>query len=207
MKQARTLRTTIPLAVAALFFVTLALAAPEYVVVVNHSTKECIFMYAGDECQTCSPAEGWHILEGAFSLEDCPTGYSIVDDASVYRRCVPIESTFCCSTPHTGSDGDCSNVIINRTAEECAFVDVDACPRLPEGWEMHQTLCPFEYVWVSDIVCPSGDSGDSAEDDSSLMDNDWIKTNSANNILMGVLLAALVLISLGILVGRKWVRK
>jgi hypothetical protein len=207
MKQTNSLRTSLLLAVATLFIVTLTLAAPEYVIVVNHSTKECIHMYAGDECQNCSPVEGWQILEGAVSLEDCPADYSIVEDASLYRRCVPIETTGCCSTPHTGSNGDCRNVIINRTAEECAFVDVNACPRLSEGWEMHRTLCPFGYTWVTGIECLRGNSGDSAQDDSSLIENDLVEADFAGLALAGVILAVSVLAILGILVRRKRVQE
>lgn len=141
MKQIGFLKASVLLAVVAIFLVTFALAAPMYVIVVNHSTKECALMYGGDECERCSPQEGWQVLEGAFGLEDCPSGYSVLDDAPFRPLCSPLKSTFCCSTPHTGSSGNCSDVVVNRATERCGFVeDINACPRLPQGWEKHSTV-------------------------------------------------------------------
>lgn len=67
---------TILWAMVSLIPATHALDAREPAVVVNHRSKECAFLHTGDEWEICSPTEGWHVLEGAESLEDCPTGYS-----------------------------------------------------------------------------------------------------------------------------------
>ena len=171
MKPFGSWKAPVLLALATLFAVTLVSASPEYVVVVNHTTKECSSMYAGDECEICSPREGWQVLEGVFDLEGCPTGYAILDDRPFRPFCTPSKSTFCCTTPHTGSAGDCSDVIVNRATESCAFVeDINACPQLPEGWQAHKTLCPFEYEWVSGIECLSGEGGDPVGNDGASMD-------------------------------------
>lgn len=192
-----------------LFFTTFVAAEPRYIEVVNHSTKQCMFMYVGDECETCSLPKGWEILYYGIRdhhFEDCPSGYSrpetIGSGSIAPGACNPIKNTFCCSTPHTGArDGDCSDVVINHAAKRCAFVeDINDCPSLPKGWEKHGRLCPFGYKWVDEgIECLNAESSGVVENTSSSSRN--------NALIVGAILLALFLVVLVTLLGTRWKRR
>lgn len=191
-----------------LFVTTFVTAAPRYIEVVNHTTKQCMYMYAGDECENCSPPEGWEILSNGIRdhhFEDCPSGYSrpeTIGSGSIAPGiCVPIKDAFCCSTQHTGArDGDCSDVVINQTEKLCAFVeDIDNCPLLPAGWTKYVWLCPSGYEWVDEgIECLDAESSDVVENTSD---------SSGSAGLIGAILVALFLVVLVALLGTRWKRR
>jgi len=123
--------------------------------VVNHESKQCAEFVAGDECVSCSPPAGWEVLGNQWETE-CPAGYTQVEIVPV---CTPHKVTFCCTEGHSGAPGDCEDVVINESAEQCAFVeDIDACPALPGGWEKHGADCPY-YDWAEDIPCLEEEGG------------------------------------------------
>jgi hypothetical protein len=128
-----------------------AVAPMPPMVAVNHATKQCAEFFAGDECMDCSPPEGWEIL-GTEGESECPSGYALTEVPSV---CTAFKVEFCCTAGHSGAPGDCQDVVINRAAGQCAFVeDIDRCPRLPAGWENFGRECPPEYAeWVEAVVC------------------------------------------------------
>ena len=116
---------------------------------VNHENKQCAEFWGGDECVVCSLPEGWEILGRLWETE-CPADYTTVE---IKSTCRAGKITFCCSEGHSGAPGDCEDVVINKRAEQCAFVeDMGDCPALPHGWEMHGEDCPY-YDWAADVEC------------------------------------------------------
>lgn len=185
MKHSKAFIATVLWALASLLLSARALAPNPPAIVVNHGSKQCALLYTGDECETCSPAEGWQVLEGAWSLEDCPTGYSVVGEIPP-GRCEGLRHWDCCTEGHTGAAGACSDIFVNRRSKQCAFVeDFDACPQIPRGWEKNLGLCLRGYNWPDDIEC----------------------SNPTNLLLVGSILAALVLVILGVLLARRLVKK
>jgi hypothetical protein len=110
--------------------------------------------------------------------------------------CTAHKVTFCCTEGHSGALGDCEDVVINKAAEQCAFVeDIGACPSLPRGWEKHGEDCPY-YEWAENIEC-LGDEGGGAVEGGSLIDNYRMVVASvlcllACSVPLGVLLILLV---------------
>ena len=127
---------------------------------VNHETKECAEFWGGDECVRCSVPEGWEILGDTWEAE-CPADYAMVE---ITPECSSAKVPFCCTEGHSGLAGDCDDVVINRLARHCAFVeDIANCPALPLGWARHGEDCPY-YDWADDVECldtggPGGDGG------------------------------------------------
>ena len=121
---------------------------------VNHQTKECALLYRGSVCTTCVPPEGWvEYSKGPYG--PCPAGYVRVELKPV---CYSSKSSFCCTEGHSGAPGHCKDMVINRSTQQCAFVnDIDACVSLPKEWQRPKAgvLCPFkDHVWISgEIVC------------------------------------------------------
>jgi hypothetical protein len=116
---------------------------------VNHESKQCAEFWGGDECVVCSLPEGWESLGGLWEAE-CPTDYATVE---IKSTCWAAKITFCCSEGHSGAPGDCEDVVINKRAEQCAFVeDIGECPALPDGWGKHGEDCPY-YDWADDVEC------------------------------------------------------
>ncbi len=105
-------------------------AIPEYGV--NHATKECSLFYMGDECTACRMPQGWERL-GAGYKDLCPDGYKKVE---VSPQCFPSKSQFCCTKGHSGSQGNCKDLVINEKEKKCSFVDdIEKCVTLPKGWQ------------------------------------------------------------------------
>lgn len=131
--------------------------------VVNHETRQCGEFFVGDECMDCFPPAGWEVL-GVTSAVSCPEGYTDVGRIDSHRQ--PLKASFCCSEGHSGAPGDCEDLVINRRAKQCVFVeDIETC-RLPTGWtrrpENVQTtnwVCPASYEWIEALACESGPGG------------------------------------------------
>ena len=133
-----------------LCIVPIAFAAPTPPqIAVNHDTRECAEFICGDECAYCILPEGWEIL-GYSSDVECPSDYTMVEITPVWK---PRASARCCTPDHSGSGGDCADVAINETTEQCGFAGniIEKCGELPDGWEMHGKECP--HTWVSDVDC------------------------------------------------------
>jgi hypothetical protein len=159
---------------------------------VNHESKQCAEFFGGDECVSCSPPAGWEIL-GALWETECPAGYAQVE---IVPTCTPHKVTFCCTEGHSGAPGDCEDVVINKAAEQCAFVeDIGECPGLPKGWEKYGEDCPCSE-WAEDIECLV-DEGGGAVEGGSLVDNYGMVVASVLCVLgcsvpLGVLLILLL---------------
>ena len=116
---------------------------------VNHENEQCAEFWGGDECVTCSLPAGWEILGRLWEAE-CPADYTMVE---IRPTCRAGKIAFCCSEGHSGAPGDCEDVVINKRAEQCAFVeDIGECPALLQGWEKHGQDCPYQE-WAADVEC------------------------------------------------------
>jgi hypothetical protein len=132
--------------------------------VVNHETKECATIFGGDECMDCMPPEGWAVLGWSYQAE-CPEGYTFTQ---VEEICTPFKDEFCCTDGHSGAHGDCDDLVINETDQQCVFVeDINAC-NLPTGWEAKSAdgywACPRDFDWIENLECldePAPQQGDS----------------------------------------------
>jgi len=123
------------------------MAPPE--TIVNHQTKECSDFSGGDECTICRIPEGWVSL--GYGDIGCPEGYDMV---VAERECIPMRNSRCCSEGHSGSNGDCEDMVVNHLTSQCAFANESACAT-PEGWVKASDsggsgLCPEGYAWVDD---------------------------------------------------------
>ncbi len=66
------------------------------------------------------------------------------------------KSSFCCTVNHSGSMGDCEDVVINNIDKKCAFVeDINKCEKLPVNWQQAEEIefwgkvCPsLDYEWA-----------------------------------------------------------
>ena len=131
----------------------------------NHETKECGMMPGGDECANCYPTGGWVLLGDGFDVE-CPAGYA---SAEPEYACDHFKVAHCCTEGHSGSSGDCTDLIISHRHDKCAFVDeIEGCKpprewtRQPNGKRAQDWLCPANYEWVDDLDCAGEESDDSA---------------------------------------------
>lgn len=118
--------------------------------IVNNDSMQCARFLPGDECMDCTPPEGWDIL-GPYT--SCPEGYTLV---TVNGICKGIEREHCCTEKHTGASGDCTNLIKNDLAKECAFVanasngtGIDGWQRMPENATSSSWVCPLDYTWTT----------------------------------------------------------
>ena len=129
-----------------------ALAAPMPPrLVVNHETKQCATILPGDECGDAILPEGWEYSDG-----ECPQGYAEVELRLEWAH---FKTSFCCTEGHSGSSGDCEDLVIRSFKRECAFVeDIHNCSRLPFGWKSAEGLCPAEFTWIGDVACTSQDN-------------------------------------------------
>jgi hypothetical protein len=129
------------------------MAPPENIV--NHATKECSLFYPGDECTACRMPQGWQSL-GVSYKDICPAGYKKVE---VKPECFRQKNAFCCTKGHSGSPGDCEDLVINEAKKKCAFLeDIQRCASIPDGWRRPagEMVCPFRtYEWLNDrLACP-----------------------------------------------------
>jgi len=125
--------------------------------IVNDTTKECSSFFAGDECLDCTPPAGWERLEAG---ADCPEGFEAVDVEGI---CHELQTDLCCTEGHSGAPGDCTRLVKNDAAKECAFVNSLSCS-LPKGWLLrpenasgYEWLCPGKYSWTT-VSCTAIDN-------------------------------------------------
>jgi len=122
---------------------------------VNHTTRQCFERWLGDDCHWCEPPVGWDVL-GEAHANPCPAGYTMLNDLEL--TCVEYENQFCCTS--ASHRGDCSNLVVSRSKQMCAFVpDAGTCV-LPEGWQnqagadpLVDWSCPTTYAWVTSVAC------------------------------------------------------
>jgi hypothetical protein len=149
---------------------TAAAAPAPPLTAVNEETKECGMMPGGDECANCYPTNGWTLLGNGVDVE-CPTGY--VSGEPEYA-CEHFKARHCCTESHSGSAGDCEDLIISHRYDQCAFVDdIDGCkpPRewtqRPNGRKAEVWLCPADYEWIDDLACAGEEAAASATPEAS----------------------------------------
>ncbi len=140
---------------------------------VNHQTKECASFISGDECSTCSLPVGY------IEAENCPAGYTNNTSTTRYDLiCTAKKGGFCCSESHSGSSGDCEDVVVNNKTKECGLVeDIYACESLQTGWERapqhvwNERYCPSTYKWKKDFSCQTGSNNTGSNNTGSNDDN------------------------------------
>lgn len=132
-------------------FKTLVLAAPMAPrPVVNHQTRQCAIITPGDECGGVILPAGWEYLDKSAGVE-CPAGYATVELKVEWTH---FKAAHCCTKGHSGTSGDCQDVVIQHSKQRCAFVeDIQACVALPQGWETWGKNCPSDFKWVDQVDC------------------------------------------------------
>jgi hypothetical protein len=143
-------------AVLLLITISVAYAAPMPLrIVVNHQTRQCAHVTTGDECGDVILPPDWEYLDPSLG-EKCPDNYTFID---LWPEWTHFKAPFCCSEGHSGSSGDCQDVITQQTKRQCAFVeDIQKCSSLPEGWKTWGQNCPAGFEWTSDMVCSGSES-------------------------------------------------
>ncbi len=141
----------IPSLLSLLLIYTLAIAAPmPPSPVVNHQTRQCAVITPGDECGDVILPPGWEYLDEA-SGEVCPEGYTTIELRPDWAH---FKVPHCCMEGHSGTSGDCEDVVIDQSSQRCAFVeDIQNCQGLPDGWEAWGENCPTKFEWVDDVIC------------------------------------------------------
>jgi hypothetical protein len=123
--------------------------------VVNHKTHQCAQITPGDECGDVILPPDWEYLDPSLG-EKCPDNYTLVD---IQLKWMQFKSQMCCSEGHSGSRGNCKDVVTEPTKRQCAFVeDIQKCPVLPEGWQAWGQNCPVDFYWTKDVVCTGKES-------------------------------------------------
>jgi len=126
------------------------------VLVVNHGTGQCAEVIQGDDCHWCEPLEGWEVV-GYSSDAECPDGYEELGFQGMTGDCRAYKSQFCCSDG--AHHGDCEDLVINESEQQCAFVEEIRGCTLPLGWVSADDTtrwfgrCPLGNRWVADITC------------------------------------------------------
>ncbi len=122
---------------------------------VNHKTHQCAQITPGDECGDVIVPQDWEFLV-ASSDNKCPDNYTQIDLKLEWKH---FKSQFCCSEGHSGSAGDCEDVVTQQSSRQCAFVeDLQQCASLPEGWKALGQNCPVDFSWTDNIACTSKES-------------------------------------------------
>jgi hypothetical protein len=123
--------------------------------VVNHKTHQCAQITPGDECGDVVLPLDWEYLDPSQG-EKCPDGYQMVELRPAWSH---FKVQHCCMEGHSGSSGDCQDVIIDQDERQCAFVDdLRQCTSLPEGWQIWSQNCPAGFSWSDDFACVIGAS-------------------------------------------------
>jgi hypothetical protein len=137
-----------------LLFYALANAAPMPArPVVNHQTRQCAVIVTGDECGDVILPTGWEYLNEAAG-EKCPDGYTTID---LHPDWAHFKVAHCCTEGHSGSSGDCQDVVIHQSNQQCAFVeDIQNCTVLPGGWNAWGKNCPTNFEWIDEVLCSGG---------------------------------------------------
>lgn len=119
---------------------------------VNPETKECSEFILGDECTSCVMPEGWEEIDEF----ECPDGFT---EVPVEPICTSVKNSFCCTAGHSGSQGNCEDLVVNEVEQKCAFVeDINQCNELPDNWEVAQEreflgkICPYDYTWLEEYI-------------------------------------------------------
>jgi len=171
-------------------------ALPRYGI--NEQTKECSEFFMGDECRSCTMPNGWEMIDEF----QCPESYKQIQADSL---CTPNKNTFCCTVQHSGSKGDCEDVVVNEIEQKCAFVeDINKCEKLPTDWNQAEEfdfwgkLCPsLEYEWLEETL----DCGtkiienDNIDNQNNIIDDKQQKSN----IPLIVVITVVIIILLAIL--------
>jgi hypothetical protein len=119
---------------------------------INHKTHQCAQITPGDECGDVLLPPDWEYLDTA-SGEKCPENYAIIDLRPEWAH---FKAQHCCSEGHSGSPGDCQDVVTQPNRRQCAFVeDIQTCSSLPKGWKAWGKNCPVGFKWTDEIVCTS----------------------------------------------------
>ena len=122
---------------------------------INHKTKQCAQITPGDECGDVLLPPDWEYLDASTGGK-CPDDYSVIE---LHPEWTHFKTSFCCSEGHSGSQGDCQDVIVQQTSRLCAFVDdIQKCPSLPEGWDAWGKNCPTDFKWQDAIACKNAES-------------------------------------------------
>ena len=122
--------------------------------VINHQSRECAEIVPGGECGDVVLPPGWEYLDPDKG-EQCPANYAFVELSPDW---IHFKVSFCCTAGHSGASGDCEDVVVHQSDQQCAFVDdVRECASLPDGWEASGEDCPAEFEWVADVVCTGSD--------------------------------------------------
>jgi hypothetical protein len=87
--------------------------------VINPQAQQCARVIPGDECGDIVLPAGWE-YQDASSGASCPAGYTEVELRPGWTH---FKAQFCCSEGHSGSPGDCQDVVIQPLARQCAFVE------------------------------------------------------------------------------------
>lgn len=101
------------------------------------------------------------------------------------------KSEFCCSIDHSGSRGDCEDLVINDVEHKCAFVeDINECEKLPINWkpaeetEVEGKICPLEYEWLDDSLnCEAKIIKNKNDDNQNIIINDKQQNPNINLII------------------------
>jgi hypothetical protein len=137
----------------------LATPTPPYVLV-NETTLKCYIAILGDECSMCDPPPGWKVLGVAqdTSVAGCPAGYTKIEQLAT--DCRVYKDRYCCTEYFSG---DCEDLVVNKVARTCAFVDdINNCI-LPPGWSKRPAditagrwrcpTAPDSYEWKDPLAC------------------------------------------------------
>ncbi len=131
--------------------ISVAYAAPmPRRILVNHKTHQCAQITPGDECGDIIMPPDWEYQDASLG-EKCPDNYALVDLHLEWKR---FKSDLCCSEGHSGSAGDCKDVVTQQSKRQCAFVeDIQQCASLPEGWKAWGQNCPIDFYWTKEVIC------------------------------------------------------
>jgi hypothetical protein len=120
---------------------------------VNHKTKQCGEFSGFSDCGRSNPSGDWTSASGV-----CPSGYqqNVKIAAANYEG---YKSEFCCSESHSGGEGSCQDLVVNKKQKLCAFVaSIANCKKLPKNWNAAQAkaglleLCPREFKWQQSVL-------------------------------------------------------
>jgi hypothetical protein len=147
--------------------------------VINHKTHQCAQIVPGDECGDVILPADWVYLDPALG-ETCPADYTMID---LRPEWVHFKVSFCCSEGHSGSSGDCQDVVVEQKGQQCAFVDdIQKCTGLPQGWKAWGKNCPAGFTWVDDVTCTTGEGNPEATAAGELQSKPPTQTQPAQSI-------------------------
>jgi len=115
------------------------------------------------------------------------------------------KSQFCCTVQHSGSRGDCEDVVVNDVEQKCAFVeDINKCWRLPQNWKQAEEtkswgrICPsLEYGWLDNPLNCEAKTIEKNNDDiqKDIINND--KQQDSNTLyILGISAAIIIFLTI-----------